>query len=160
MVVAIASCSIDNFKNSDMERSRLVYSILSDPKTFNYALSSERPNIFGLTYKGLIAENYETGEIEPELAESWEFSDDGLSLTYTLRENLKWSDGEPLTADDVVFTYNDIFLNDAIPTQIRDILRIGQEGKLPTATKLNELQVRFEVPEPFAPFLRNTGVNI
>ena len=160
MVVAIAGCSIDNFKASDTELSRLVYSILSDPKTFNYALSAERPNIFGLTYTGLITENYETGEIEPELAESWEFSDDGLTLTYTLREGLQWSDGEPLTADDVVFTYNDIFLNDAIPTQIRDILRIGDEGKLPTVTKLGERQVKFEVPQPFAPFLRNTGVNI
>ncbi|MEM7063494.1 MAG: ABC transporter substrate-binding protein [Cyanobacteria bacterium P01_B01_bin.77] len=160
MVVAIASCSLDNFKASDTESSRLVDSILSDPKTFNYPLSSERPNIFGLTYKGLISENYETGEIEPELAESWKFSEDGLSLTYTLRENLKWSDGEPLTADDVLFTYNDIFLNDKIPTQIRDILRIGEAGLLPTVTKLNERQVKFEVPEPFAPFLRNTGVNI
>ncbi len=160
MVVAVASCSLDNFKTSDAESSRLVYSILSDPKTFNYALSSERPNIFGLTYKGLISENYETGEIEPELAESWEFSDDGLTLTYTLRENLKWSDGEPLTADDVVFTYNDIYLNEEIPTQIRDILRIGEAGNLPKITKLNQRQVKFEVPEPFAPFLRNTGVNI
>lgn len=160
MVLAFSSCSLDNFKTSDAESSRLVYSILSDPKTFNYALNNERPNIFGLTYKGLISENYETGEIEPELAESWEFSDDGLALTYTLRDNLKWSDGEPLTADDVVFTYKDIYLNDEIPTQIRDILRIGEAGTLPKITKLNERQVKFEVPEPFAPFLRNTGVNI
>ena len=141
MMVAIASCSLNNFKASDVELSRLVYSILSDPKTFNYALNSERPNIFGLTYKGLISENYETGEIEPELAESWQFSDNGLALTYTLREDLKWSDGEPLTADDVVFTYNDIFLNDTIPTQIRDILRVGEEGTLPTITKLYQRQV-------------------
>ncbi|MBE9065290.1 ABC transporter substrate-binding protein [Leptolyngbya cf. ectocarpi LEGE 11479] len=160
MVVAIASCSLDNFKASDTESSRLVYSILSDPKTFNYPLSSERPNIFGLTYKGLIMENYETGEIEPELAESWQFSEDGLAITYTLRDNLKWSDGEPLTAEDVLFTYNDIFLNDKIPTQIRDILRIGEAGLLPTVTKLSERQIKFEVPEPFAPFLRNTGVKI
>ncbi|NEQ53161.1 MAG: ABC transporter substrate-binding protein [Leptolyngbya sp. SIO3F4] len=160
MVVAFSSCSLDNFKTSDTVSSRLVYSILSDPKTFNYALNNERPNIFGLTYKGLIAENYETGEITPELAESWEFSEDGLALTYTLREDLKWSDGEPLTADDVVFTYNDIYLNDAIPTQIRDILRIGEEGKLPKISKINQRQVKFEVPEPYAPFLRNTGVNI
>ena len=160
MMVAIASCSLNNFKASDVELSRLVYSILSDPKTFNYALNSERPNIFGLTYKGLISENYETGEIEPELAESWQFSDNGLALTYTLREDLKWSDGEPLTADDVVFTYNDIFLNDTIPTQIRDILRVGEDGTLPTITKVNQRQVKFEVPEPYAPFLRNTGVSI
>lgn len=44
--------------------------------------------------------------IIPGLAESWEGSDDGLTYTYTLREGLKWSDGEPLTADDVAFTVN------------------------------------------------------
>ncbi len=160
MVVAIASCSLDNFKTSDTVRSRLVSSILSDPKTFNYALNSERPNIFGLTYTGLIAENYETNKIEPELAESWTFAEDGLSIIFTLRENLKWSDGEPLTADDVVFTYNDIFFNEAIPTQLIDILRVGEEGKLPKVTKISERQVKFEVDEPFAPLLRNTGVGI
>jgi peptide/nickel transport system substrate-binding protein len=42
----------------------------------------------------------------PGLAESWEASDDGLSYTYTLREGLEWSDGEPLTAEDVAFTIN------------------------------------------------------
>ena len=42
----------------------------------------------------------------PGLAESWEGSDDGLTYTYTLREGLKWSDGEPLTADDVAWTIN------------------------------------------------------
>ncbi|MEM9808157.1 MAG: ABC transporter substrate-binding protein [Cyanobacteria bacterium P01_D01_bin.56] len=160
MVVAIASCSLDNFQTRDVQSSRLVYSILSDPKTFNYPLSSERPNIFGLTYKGLITENYETGEVAPELAESWEFADDGLSVTFTLRENLKWSDGEPLTADDVVFTYNDIFFNESIPTQIIDILRVGDEGILPKVTKISDRKVKFEVHEPYAPLLRNTGVNI
>jgi peptide/nickel transport system substrate-binding protein len=43
---------------------------------------------------------------EPGLAESWEGSDDGLTYTYTLREGLEWSDGEPLTANDVAFTVN------------------------------------------------------
>ena len=42
----------------------------------------------------------------PGLAESWVASNDGLTYTYALREGLKWSDGEPLTADDVVFTVN------------------------------------------------------
>jgi peptide/nickel transport system substrate-binding protein len=42
----------------------------------------------------------------PGLAESWESSDDGLTYTYTLREGLLWSDGEPLTADDVAWTIN------------------------------------------------------
>lgn len=160
IAIALPSCTLDQFKTEAAEPSRIVYTILSDPKTFNYALSSERPNIFGLTFEGLITENYETGEIEPELAESWEFSEDGLTLTYTLREGLKWSDGEPLTVDDVVFTYNQIYLNEEIPTDTRDILRIGDEGKLPAVRKLNERQVEFKIPEPFAPFLRNTGLPI
>ena len=42
----------------------------------------------------------------PGLAESWKGSKDGLTWTYTLRANLKWSDGKPLTSDDVVFTIN------------------------------------------------------
>ena len=42
--------------------------------------------------------------IQPGLAESWEGSDDGLTWTYRLREGLQWSDGEPITADDVVYT--------------------------------------------------------
>ena len=42
----------------------------------------------------------------PGLAESWEASDDGLTYTYHLRDGLKWSDGEPLTADDVAYTIN------------------------------------------------------
>jgi len=42
----------------------------------------------------------------PGLAESWDASDDGLTFTYHLREGLKWSDGEPLTAEDIVWTIN------------------------------------------------------
>ena len=42
----------------------------------------------------------------PGLAESWEASDDGLTYTYTLREGLQWSDGEPLTAEDIAYTIN------------------------------------------------------
>lgn len=160
LAISTISCSLSQFETETADVPRIVYSVLSDPKTFNYALNSERPNIFGLTYNGLVDENYETGEVEPALAESWAFSDGGLTLTYTLRENLKWSDGEPLTVDDVVFTYNRIYMNEEIPTDTRDILRIGAEGKLPQVRKVNDRQVEFTIPEPFAPFLRNTGLPI
>ncbi|MEO0539315.1 MAG: ABC transporter substrate-binding protein [Cyanobacteria bacterium P01_A01_bin.105] len=160
MAMALPSCTLAQFRTEAAEPERIVYTILSDPKTFNYALSNERPNIFGLTFEGLIAENYATGEIEPALAESWQFSDDGLTLTYTLREGLQWSDGEPLTVDDVEFTYNQIYLNEEIPTDTRDILRIGDQGLLPTVKAISNRQVEFKIPEPFAPFLRNTGLPI
>lgn len=139
---------------------QLVVSVLSDPKTFNPALSAESPNIFGLTYEGLVDENPITGETEPRLAEKWEFSEDKLQITFTLRENLKWSDGEPLTVDDVVFSYNDIYLNEKIPTNSRDGLRVGQAGTLPTVEKVGDRQVRFTITEPFAPFLNSTALEI
>ncbi|MGB2924937.1 MAG: ABC transporter substrate-binding protein [Limnothrix sp.] len=139
---------------------QIVVSVLSDPKTFNPALSAESPNIFGLTYEGLVSENPVTGETEPALAEAWEFSGDKLNLTFTLKDDLKWSDGEPLTVDDVVFSYNQIYLNEKIPTNSRDGLRVGEAGTLPTVQKVGDRQVRFTITEPFAPFLNSTGLEI
>ncbi len=140
--------------------SQLVQAILSDPKTFNAALSQEIPNVFGLIYEGLIFENPITGETEPALAKSWQFSEDKQRITFTLREGLKWSDGQPLTAEDVDFSYNQIYLNEEIPSNVRDSLRVGRSGTLPTVKKLDNLTIEFSISEPFAPFLRSTGLSI
>jgi peptide/nickel transport system substrate-binding protein len=137
---------------------QIISSTLSDPETFNYILNTTAPNVFGFIYDGLVSENPITTELEPALAESWDISDDHLRITFTLREGLRWSDGEPLTADDVVFTYNDLLFNTDIPSSTRDILRIGEEGALPEVRKLDDLRVEFTVPEPFAPFLRTVGL--
>ncbi len=139
--------------SADSLSSTLVLSVLSNPKTFNYVLSQESPNIFGLTYEGLITENPLTGKKEPQQAESWTVSQDKLHLIFTLRQGLKWSDGQPLTVDDVVFTYNDLYLNPNIPFNGRDGLRIGQSRTFPTVRKINDRQVEFITAEPFAPFL-------
>lgn len=138
----------------------LVLTVLADPKTFNYVLNTSAPDPTSYVLEGLITENGETGEIEPALAESWDVSPNSQRIVFTLREGLKWSDGEPLTVDDVVFTYNDLYFNEAIPTSIRDVLRIGENEALPTVRKLNDRQVEFISPEPFAPLLRNTGLAI
>lgn len=156
----LTACNPTLIEGNALERSQVVQSVLSNPKTFNAILSQESPNVFGLTYEGLVKENPITGEIEPELAESWEFSDNEQEITFTLRKGLKWSDGEPLTAEDVVFTYNDLILNPDIPNNIRDSLRIGESGEFPTVEKLDELRVKFTVPEPFAPFLQGAGISI
>ncbi|MDJ0657997.1 MAG: ABC transporter substrate-binding protein [Crocosphaera sp.] len=150
-VTACASPASDN---------QVVLSILSDPKTFNAVLSQESPNIFGLTYEGLITENPLTAEKEPALAESWDISDDKLTIVFTLREGLKWSDGQPLTADDVVFSYNDLYLNEKIPNNYRDGFRVGSKGDFPTIKKLDDRRIEFKITEPFAPFLDNASVPI
>ncbi|WP_107666671.1 ABC transporter substrate-binding protein [Cyanothece sp. BG0011] len=153
-ILTITACA------SPVDQNRVVLSILSDPKTFNAVLSQESPNIFGLTYEGLITENPLTAEKEPALAESWDISDDKLTIVFTLREGLKWSDGEPLTADDVVFSYNDLYLNEKIPNNYRDSFRVGSNGDFPTIRKLDDRRIEFKITEPFAPFLDNASVPI
>jgi peptide/nickel transport system substrate-binding protein len=137
--------------------SGLIVPTPSDTGTFNYPLNQSAYSVFGYIYDPLINENGITGELEPGLAESWEISEDGQTITITLREGLKWSDGEPLTADDVTFSYNDVYLNDEIPTSFKDILRVGKSRGLPTVTKIDDRRVEFATPEPFAPFIRYAG---
>lgn len=137
--------------------SRLVVPTPSGPGTFNYPLNQSAYSVFGYIYDALIIENPITGELEPSLAESWEISDDKQKITIKLRENLKWSDGEAMSADDIVFTYNDIYLNDQIPSSFKDILRVGESRQFPTVKKLDNLRVEFSTPEPFAPFIRYAG---
>lgn len=160
LAIALTGCSPENFRTSAAQVPELVDWTLSNPKTFNYALSNESPNVFTYIYEGLITENGLTGKIEPALAESWEIAPDKKRITFTMREGLKWSDGQPLTVDDVVFTYQDIYLNPAIPTDIQDVLRIGKNRLFPSVRKVDDRHVEFTTPEPFAPFLRSTGIAI
>ncbi|MBD2541851.1 ABC transporter substrate-binding protein [Coleofasciculus sp. FACHB-SPT36] len=154
---ALFGCHPTLLKTQATEKvSQLVTATLSDPKTFNWVLNQEFPHVFLFTYEGLTSDNSVTGEIEPALAESWEISEDKRRIVFTLREGLKWSDGQPLTADDVVFTYEDVVLNKEILTDARDSLKIGTSGAFPQVRKLDARRVEFILPEPFAPFLRTT----
>lgn len=158
--IALNACSQAIFKTEAAQVSQLVISTLGDFRTFNPAFNGEFPNIFLYTSEGLIGENGENSKIEPALAESWEISPDKQRVTFTLRDGLKWSDGHPLTVDDVIFTYRDVYLNEKIPTDFRDLLRIGKSGKFPSVRKVDQQRVEFTTPEPFAPFLRVLGVGI
>ena len=155
----LAGCSPNQFKSDAAQVSQLVFASPSNPTTFNAPLNDSLYSRAVLSYinEGLVGINGITAELEPALAETWEVSDDNLRIIFTLKEDLKWSDGEPFTVDDVVFTYNDIYLNEKIPTGLRDILRIGSAGAFPSVRKLDERRVEFTVPEPFAPFLRFAG---
>ncbi|MBD2464318.1 ABC transporter substrate-binding protein [Oscillatoria sp. FACHB-1407] len=160
VAIALTGCNPLLLRTEAAQVPRLLLSVVSDPKTFNYVLNSESPNVFGYIYEGLIVEDGVTGEIQPALAESWEISPDNKRIVVTLKPNLRWSDGEPLTVEDVVFTYNDLYFNEAIPSSIRDVLRIGEGGALPQVRQVGDRQVEFSVPEPFAPLLRNLGLAI
>jgi peptide/nickel transport system substrate-binding protein len=68
--------------------------------------------IYSLNYDFLVGFDSEDGSPRPEIAESWETSDDGKVWTFHIREGVTWQDGEPLTAEDVAFTYNFIIENE------------------------------------------------
>lgn len=154
LLILTSGCSPKLLNSQSNNNSRLVLVSPSPPSTFNYAMSRSSYDFFRFIYKGLISENGLTGELEPALAESWVLSENKKRIIFTLRSELKWSDGKPLTADDVIFTYQDIYLNKKIPTVYRDFLRIGSSGAFPSVKKIDRRRVEFILPEPFAPFLR------
>jgi len=85
------------------------------------------------------------GQLKPDLAEKIEIADDDLTYTVTLRDDIFWHDGEPLTADDVVYTFQTIQTPDArspLYNSWKDI----------TIKKLDSRHVQFILPNKFAPF--------
>lgn len=86
--------------------------------------------------------------IEPNLAESWELSDDARRVTLTLREGLKWSDGEPFTTEDIMFWYEDVLLNEELTPTPPTLWSPG--GELMTVTQVDERTVTLEFAVPYA----------
>lgn len=135
----------------------VVFTTTSDPKSFNDILAKETSTTMVTSYifEGLTTTNAHTAKVEPNLADSWDVSEDGLTWTFYLRQDVKWSDGKPFTADDVVFTFNELIYNEKIPSSARDIYSIdGQEFEV---VKVDDFTVRFTLPIRFAPFLRGMG---
>ncbi|MEL7035464.1 MAG: ABC transporter substrate-binding protein [Cyanobacteria bacterium J06592_8] len=158
VVVAIIAIALSGCNpNTSALPSRLVVPTPSGPATFNYPLNSSAYSVFSYIYDSLLDTNPYTSELEPGLAESWEVSPDGQQIIITLRDNLKWSDGEDMTVDDIIFSYNQVYFNEKIPSGAGDILRVGESGQFPSVKKLDDRRVEFSVPEPFAPFLRYAG---
>ncbi len=128
------------------------------PKTFNPFNSKD--NISSLMsdvmYDGLLSTDAETGKPIPKLAKSFEIN--GNDYIIHLRRGVKWSDGKEITADDVVFTWQNIIFDGFGNTSTRDSLVI--DGKLPTVEKIDKYTVKFSTIKPFAPFIRMLSTSI
>jgi peptide/nickel transport system substrate-binding protein len=85
------------------------------------------------------------GPIKPNLAESWEWNDDGTKLTINLRKGIKWSDGQPFTTDDVIFFMEDI-VNDEKVAYIwfYESNFYDAEGNFPKITKIDDNTIEFK----------------
>lgn len=122
------------------------------PKTFNPFNTKDNISAMmsEIMYDGLLTTHPVTGQPIPKLAKS--FSVNGNDYIIHLRHGIKWSDGKPITADDVVFTWQNIIFDGFGNTSTRDSIII--DGKLPTVKKIDDYTVEFKTPQPFAPFIR------
>ncbi len=126
---------------------------VSEPRTFNPVIVTDTSTgrVLGTIFDGLVEANYITGEIEPALAESWTIGADKRTWTFTLRQGVRWSDGVPLTMDDVLFSLQVVFAKDVQSTTV-DLLTFG--GKPVRWRKADDRRIQFITAEPLGFFLR------
>lgn len=91
-------------------------------------------------------------KVEPSLAEKFTVSDDATTYTFTLRKGLKWSDGQPFTVDDIMFWYEDVFMNPALSPAKNPTFTVA--GKPVKVRKIDEQTVEFKFDSPYGLFLQ------
>ncbi len=128
---------------------------IGEPNTLLPVLASDSASseINGLIYNGLIRYDKDF-KWEGELAESWEISADGLVITFHLRHDVRWHDGKPLTAADVLFTYQ-MFVDPETPTAYAESYR-----QVAHAEVIDPFTFRVVYTKPYAPALGSWGIGI
>ena len=142
---------------------QLVLGTPNDMKSFNVITATEVSTTDVLWYhvfRCLV--DYRNGDPTPDydsgVCLKWEASPDAKQWTFTLRKGVRWSDGAPFTADDVLFTY-DVIRDEKSDSSVRDVFNEGADagGKpvYPDIEKLDDHTVRFTLHQPNAAFLDN-----
>src|SRR5882757_2653677 len=127
----------------------LVVAQRSEPKTLNPVTAADAPSreVIGRLTADLIHINRASQQTEPALAKSWTVSKDGRVFTVKLRHGLRFSDGQPFDADDVLFSFK-LYLDEKIHSPQRDLLVVG--GKPIDVQKIDQYTVRFTLAQPYA----------
>ena len=111
-----------------------------------------------LSYDGFVRWGPMGRKVLPNLASRWTIEDGGCTYTFWLRRGVRWSDGHPFTADDILFWYNDVILNKELtPIVSRDLRRGGEVVKL---DKLDAHTIRFRFKEPHGLFLKQLAAGM
>ena len=127
---------------------RIVLSLRGEPKTLNPLIAADTVSreVIGAMQADLVHIQRATQQTEPALAKSWKVSADGLQYTLTLRSGIKFSDGQPMDADDVVFTWR-VYLDESVHATQRDLLMVG--GKPIAVRKVDAQTVVFQLAKPY-----------
>jgi peptide/nickel transport system substrate-binding protein len=134
---------------------------LEDPRTWNNHAAQETSTSWftNRMLRGLTNLDHMTGAIVVDLAKSYELSEDSLVITFHLRQGINWSDGVPITADDILFTFNDLIMNEDVATNARDGL-ILPDGTFPVVEKVDDYTVTFTMSTIYRPVLNALSSNI
>lgn len=146
------------------EKDTVVYGTPTAPAgTFNPALAymGGDNDIIQLSYASLL-ETHPDGSVYPYLAEDYAVSDDQLSITFTLRSDALWQDGEAVTVDDVIFTFEAIAKSADDFGKISYVkgaqeFRDGTADSISGITTPDENSVKLELTETYAPILKQLG---
>ncbi|KKB12255.1 peptide ABC transporter substrate-binding protein [Devosia geojensis] len=104
-------------------------------------------------YEPLVRWSIDGAEVVPGIAKGWEISEDAQTYTFFLREGMKWSDGHPFTADDIVFWWERVENNPKVMTGgPRNEYKV--DGEAPTVTKVDDYTVAFSWSKPNGLFLQ------
>lgn len=139
----------------------LTYRFTAPPKTFNYLMATDEPSIVTALFlmcSRPIEFDHRSQKYVGALAESWS-APDGQNVALKLREGLKFSDGHPLTADDVVFSLKAIYDERTQSPVFRDAMMVN--GKPIEAKRIDDLNVQLIFPEKVAAvenYLDNLGI--
>ena len=155
LILALAGTAAWLFKNKGSfsgPPAKLVVTQRTEPDTFNRLASSKIPVelISRLTAAPLVRLNRVSGQIEPALATSWSASEDGLTFTLKLREGVVFSDGTPLTAADVVFSFRALY-DPKVASPVASGMMINDKPM--TARALDDHTVAVTFPAPYGPGL-------
>jgi peptide/nickel transport system substrate-binding protein len=127
---------------------RIVIALRSEPKTLNPLISPDTTSreVISTMQADLVHINRATQLTEPALAKSWKVSADGLQYTLTLRQGLKFSDGQPVDIEDVLFTFR-VYLDEAVHATQRDLLIV--DGKPIVVRKVDAQTVTVTLAKPY-----------
>lgn len=151
-----AKTSVDNKFGGTL---RLVH-IGKDPQTFNSWVSNDASSsqYAQILFEGLTINDPDTNEVTPHIAKSFESFNNGKKIIVKIRDDVFWTDGHKLDADDVVFTWNTLIRDAVAISSLRDLLLV--EGEFPSVKKIDQFTVSFETKKVFAPFLEYLGISI
>ncbi|MCZ7545771.1 MAG: ABC transporter substrate-binding protein [Anaerolineae bacterium] len=152
VALLVASLSVAAGQGSE---DTIVLAVSYDVITFNPILSADGGsfNAIGYIFPTLYQVDAQTGQILPDLA-TWEISEDGLTYTFYIREDAVWSDGMPIIAQDVKFTY------DAIASDLVESPRKSDVIRIQEINVIDDKTVEVVLTEVDCTFLGNLGINI